>query len=168
MPTTTLDTHAAIKLTRLAAKARAITTELAANPAYPEEKRPSTIGKIAKAAALAGGLGALGYGVGSYLRGRKILTSGNPLAVVKDGKIVSPLSTLAGNVAAFKAGHAANIADAGNFARLAGAKINAGGRAALSKSEELKRRLAANLAGARNAAARGMATTPIQPTYSVD
>lgn len=167
MPTS-LNTHAAIKLTRLAAKARAITTELAANPAYPEEKRPSTIGKIAKTAAIAGGLGALGYGVGSYLRGRKILTSGNPLAVVKDGKIVSPLSTLAGNVAAFKAGHAANLADAGNFARLAGAKINAGGRAALSKSEELKRRLAASLAGARNAAARGMATTPIQPTYSVD
>lgn len=154
MPTTTLDTHAAIKLTRLAAKARAITTELAANPAYPEEKRPSTIGKIAKAAAIVGGLGAAGYGVGSYLRGRKIM---------------SPVGGgIGGHLAVLKAGNAANIADAGNFARLAGAKINAGGRAALSKSEELKRRLGASLAGGRNAAARAIATTPIKPTYSVD
>ena len=65
MPTT-LDTHTAIKLTSLAAKARAITTELAANPAYPEQKRPSTIGKIAKGAAIAGALGAAGYGLSDH------------------------------------------------------------------------------------------------------
>lgn len=153
MPTS-LDTHAAIKLTRLAAKARAITTELAANPAYPEEKRPSTIGKIAKGAAIAGALGAAGYGVGSYLRGRKIMS---PVGGGIDG-----------HLAVLKAGNAANIADAGNLARLTGAKLNAGGRAAISKSEELKRRLAASLAGGRNAAARAIATTPIKPTYAVD
>ena len=153
MPTT-LDTNAAIKLTRLAAKARAVTTELAVNFAYLEQKCPLIIGKIAKGAAIAGGLGAAGYGIGSYLRGRKIM---------------SPVGGgIGGHLAVLKAGNAANIADAGNFARLAGAKINAGGRAAVSKAEELKRRLAANLAGGRNAAARAIATTPITPTYSVD
>ena len=150
----TLDTNAAIKLTRLAAKARAVTTELAANPAYPEEKRPSTIGKIAKGVATVGGLGAAGYGVGSYLRGRKIM---------------SPVGGgIGGHLDVLKAGNSANIADAGNFARLAGAKINAAGKTATSKAEELRRRLGASLAGGRNAAARAIATTPIKPTYSVD
>ena len=125
MPTS-LDTHTAIKLTSLAAKARAITTELAANPAYPEQKRPSTIGKIAKAAAIVGGLGAAGYGVGSYLRGRKIM---------------SPVGGgIGGHLDVLKAGNAANIADAGNFARLAGAKINAGGRAALCVVSDARRK----------------------------
>ena len=157
MPTS-LDTHTAIKLTSLAAKARAITTELAANPAYPEQKRPSTIGKIAKGAAIgAAGLGTA-YGVGSILRGR----------AWQQKMLGAPINTGAGLLSALRAGNAANIADAGNFARLAGAKINAGGRAALSKSEELKRRLGASLAGGRNAAARAIATTPIKPTYSVD
>lgn len=140
MPTT-LDTNAAIKLTRLAAKARAVTTELAANPAFPEEKQPSTLGKIAKGVAITGALGAAGYGVGSYLRGRKILTAGNPLAVVKNGKIVSPFSSLTGNLAALRAGHAANLADIGALAGTAGTKLTNAGTAALAKASVLKQRL---------------------------
>lgn len=103
--------HAAIKLTHLSAKARAITTELAANPAFPEQEKPSMIGRLAKGAAVAAGVGAAGYGVGSYLRGRGILNraSATAPAVLRDGKIVSPFSTLTGNLAALKAGHAANM-----------------------------------------------------------
>lgn len=112
MPTS-LDTHAAIKLTSLAAKARAITTELAANPAFPQKEEPSTLGKIAKGAAIGtAGLGTA-YGVGSILRGR----------AWQQKVLGAPINTGAGLLGALKTGHGANMKDITGFRNRIGQRM---------------------------------------------
>jgi hypothetical protein len=143
--------YAAQRLTRLGAKSRAVLVEL---QDQPEEKKPSALGKVAKGLGAAAIIGGVGYGAASYLRGRKIM---------------SPVGGgIGGHLSVLKAGNAANIADAGQFLRTSGAKVNAIGKTAVAKSDELRRRLAASLANGRNVAAGALATTPIKPTYAID
>jgi hypothetical protein len=67
-----------------------------------QEEEPSTLGKIAKGAAIVGGVGALGYGVGSYVRGSRSLQN----------SLGRPMRSMNERMAALRIGNKMNVSDA--------------------------------------------------------